>query len=135
MGQSPLKCWLDTMTNPFFPLKTIMQKTAILKELQCFLKICHFLNLRCKMKEKGSHGRVLCEGQMEGMATNNVMLGTSKQSRFPQSYLLSISDAATKAPLSLPSCSYWWEPHPGWQIFPVTFHKGTHLSTSFSKNN
>lgn len=56
MGQSPLKCWLDTMTNPFFSLKTIMQKTAILKAFLCFLKICHFLNLWCKMREKGSCG-------------------------------------------------------------------------------
>lgn len=61
----------------------------------------------------------LCEGQMEGMATNNIMLDTSKHSRFPRSYLLYISDAATKALFSLPSCSYQWKPHTGWQIFLV----------------
>nr|KAF6363102.1 hypothetical protein mPipKuh1_010099 [Pipistrellus kuhlii] len=54
VGQSPFKCWLDTMTNPFFSLKTIMQKTAILKASPCFLRICPFLNVRGEMREKGS---------------------------------------------------------------------------------
>lgn len=58
-----------------------------------------------------------CEGQMEGMATNTTVLGTSQHARFPRSYLLYISDAATKGLLSLPSCSYQWELHTGWHYF------------------
>lgn len=59
----------------------------------------------------------LCEGQME--VTNNIMLDTSNRARFPRSYLLDISDAATKALVSLPSCSYPWKPHTGWHFFLV----------------
>lgn len=53
------------MTNPFFSLKTIMQKTAILRALLCFLKICHFLNWWCKVREKGSCGSYVKVGWRE----------------------------------------------------------------------
>ena len=59
-----------------------------------------------------------CDGQLEGMAINNIMLGTSKYSRFPRSYLLYISDATTIAIFSFPSSSYWGS-HTGWQNFLV----------------
>lgn len=44
VGESPLKCWLNIMTGPSFSLKTIMQNTAIGKELLCFLNNTSFLN-------------------------------------------------------------------------------------------
>lgn len=66
---------------------------------------------------------------MEGMAINNIMLGTSKHSRFPRSYLLYTSDANNKStllplPLLLVGATalvgniFWWN----------GFNKGTHLS-------
>lgn len=58
----------------------------------------------------------LCEGQMEEMATNNIMVGASKHFQFPRSYLLLLLMASTKALSSLPS-SYQWKTHSCWQKF------------------
>lgn len=60
------------------------------------------------MGEKWSCEKELCEGQMEGIATNNITFGSPKHSRFPRSNRLYISDGSNKSTglFPFPSCSY-----------------------------